>query len=248
MKKITLLIVAILFSFAAQAQFTVTSNFGDINDGDVMTFESVEMHDAKVLFTITNTSNATINMRIKAVSIINTDGQNAQICLGFTCYNNVIEGETYPIGNTLTLAPGETSETNGSVPPLFWNQDPTSDNPDEPITYVLEFQQMDAAGLFVQNTLTYTYKFIPASMAVAQHEKSLDAQIVSTLISNGRLAIKTQKPVQVQVYNLLGQQVKNASLDNGMNTINVSDLTAQVYLVRLYNQQGQTKTQKIVIE
>jgi len=248
MKKITLLLVAVLFSFAAQAQFTVTSNFGDINDGDVMTFQSIDEHDAAVYFTIKNTSTATINMRIKVVSMSNTDGNNAQICLGLNCYNHVVEGQTYPIGNTLTLTPGQTSEDSGSIPPLFWNEDSTSANPDEPIVYVLEFQQMDAAGMFVQNTLTFTYKYIPSTMGVAQHEQSLDAQIVSTLISDGRLAIKTQKPVQVQVYNLLGQQVKNATLENGTNTINVADLTAQVYLVRLYNQQGQTKTQKIVIK
>jgi len=195
-------------------------------------------------YAIHNDADDPINMRIKVVSIENTDGSSVELCLG-KCYYSVAEGQTYPSPNyndgKVTVAPGgQTADGNH-----FWNNHESENG--APITYVLQFQQMDPSGLFPVETIEFTYKYIP-DMGVDTQIKDFDVQILRNIIKNGQLDIKNQQPVDVQIYNLLGKLVKSAHLDNGMNTVNISNLSSQIYLVRFHNTKGQTKTQKIVVE
>ncbi len=244
MKKIYLLFSLLLISLGAQAQFSVVTSMGELEDGDTLVFHSTaETSDAYLDYYIVNTSSQAINMRIKAIEFENTDGSGMEVCLGF-CYYGIIEGQTIPVNDYVTIAPGDTSSASG-VPLHFWSY--YEGNGNEIISYYFEFQQLNNAGV-VTNTLGFVYAYVPNGLAVETPKKDFDVQIMSTMIRNGRLSIKTQKPVEVQVYNLLGQEVKTAKISGGVHSINVADLSSQIYLVRFHNKQGQTKTQKIVIE
>lgn len=98
-------------------------------------------------------------------------------------------------------------------------------------------------SILISNGVEYT-----SMLRKKNPQQGLSVQIRGTMITNGKLAIDTQCPIQMQVYNMLGQEVKSASLASGLNTFDVSDLSAQVYLLRFYNAQGETKTQKVIIE
>lgn len=241
MKKFTFLFAAILlFSFGPlQAQFTVTSNHGDIEDGDVIQFGSTDMSDASLEYKVHNTSSEPINMKIKSVSFENTDGSMMELCFG-VCVYSIQEGVSYPPQLFVTIQPGETQPETGDH---IWSSDPG--NGTETISYVFQFQQI--VSDVAVNTLSFTYEYVP-NLAVKANEKSFNVNIVSTLINDGQLNVKSLKPVDMQIYNLLGKQVKMAKLESGLNTVNISSLSSQIYLVRFQNTQGQTKTQKIVVE
>lgn len=243
MKKFTLLIALFLFGFVSvQAQFNVTTDGQTIEEGQVFKYGSTEFSEAYLEYEIHNTSDEPIDVRIKVVSMENTDGSGMELCLG-NCYYSVTEGQTYPIESYVTIQPGETQPTTGDH---FLNSD--EGNGEEVITYVFEFQQLDVSGNFPTETLNMVYQYDPDYLSVNGQNKAFEATIVNTMINNGELNVKTQKPVDMQIYNLLGKQVKTAKLDNGLNTVNVSNLSSQVYLVRFQNAHGQTKTQKVVIE
>ncbi len=248
MKKITLFLAAVLLCFVAQAQFHVTTIDGDpINADDVFEYTTTDT-TAELGFYVYNDTENPIDMRVKVVSITNGSGDGMQLCFG-QCYYGVLEGATYPVegseASSVTIQPGQHQGSSGDH---IWVESKNGiPNINESSVYVLEFQQMDPMGLFVQESMQITYIYTSA-LSVAEHAQDMAVQLQSTMINNGKLAINAERPAQMQVYNLLGQEVKAAHLASGLNTVDVSSLSAQVYLVRFQNAKGQTKTQKIVIE
>jgi len=249
MKKYYFLLVLLFSVFTMKAQFSVYSEeVGSIADGDVLEFGTVA-HDSEANFSfkVFNESDEPIKMRVKAVSIENTDGSNFEICFGM-CYYSVVEGMTYPLDTStegyVTIQPGESQIADDDH---FWNQDTQGINPDEDISYVFEFQQLDDSGYFVEETLTFTYTY-SRTLDVKKHDSSFGVKIVNTLINNGKLSVQAQKPAGLEIYNLLGQKIKSSQLRTGMNTIEISDLSSQIYLVRIRNAQGELQTSKIVVQ
>ncbi|WP_294818583.1 T9SS type A sorting domain-containing protein [uncultured Flavobacterium sp.] len=66
-------------------------------------------------------------------------------------------------------------------------------------------------------------------------------------LNSGILTVLTESdaPKTVAIYDLLGKEVVNATTDN--NTVNVSNLTAGVYMVKI-SQEGKTATRKLVVQ
>src|SRR5699024_8435569 len=102
-------------------------------------------------------------------------------------------------------------------------------------------------GGVVLEELNFTYTYSP-DLSVDSFNKHFGVQIQNTSINNGKLNIKAETPANIEIYNLLGQQVKNSKLTAGMNTLDIADLSAQIYLVRIQNGKGELKTQKIVVQ
>lgn len=249
MKKIITLFAAILiFGFAAQAQFHVISNFGEVEDGSVFEFTGTSHEEAYMSYKLYNDSDEEASFRIKVVSIYNTDGNNIEACLGGLCYYMIIEGATYPTSGGQpsyeTIAPGQAQLSDDDH---FWNHNETGINPDEPIEVVFAFEKLDQAKLFPVETLSFTYRYSP-SMSVDSFEKDLNVRIENTMIRDGKLNVDTKEPVSAEIYNLLGQKVKSFNLNAGQSTVDISNFSAQIYLVRFINNDGRMRTQKIVVE
>lgn len=246
MKKITLLVVAVLLGMAVHAQFHVTSNHGDIEDGDVLTFTGLDKNDSSIEYEIHNDSDEPIDMRVRMVSFENTDGEDFEICLG-QCYYKVIENTTYPLalGGYVTIEPGESQEE-GAEGDHFWNK-ALGTNPEEDVTYVIQFEQLDPSHSYATETLEFTYVFEYDELSVENHNQEVDVQILNTVTQDGELKIENKESINLEIYNLIGQKVKTAKFNSGKNTIDVSNLSSQVYLARFSNDKGQTFTKKIIV-
>jgi len=57
-------------------------------------------------------------------------------------------------------------------------------------------------------------------------------------ISGNTLTISTQKPLEVEVYDILGKRVLQTEVNATMNTMNVSQLRKGVYLIKLKSDEG----------
>lgn len=249
MKRYLFLVVILLSAFTMNAQFSVYSEeVGNINDGDVLEFGSVaEDSDANFSYEVFNESDEPINMRIKMVSFENTDGNFFEICFGM-CYYSVHEGMTYPLETStegfVTIQPGESQPAAGDH---FWNKDDQGLNPDEDIVYVFQFQQVDESGHFVQESLEFSYVY-SRTLDVDKISNPFGVKIINTMINNGKINIQADQAAGVEVYNLLGQKMLASELNLGMNTIDISNFSSQIYLVRIRNAQGELQTHKIVVQ
>lgn len=247
MKKITLLLLGVMFTFSLQAQYHITSNMGDIEDGTVIEVNSLEESEASLKYEIHNDSDNELKVRVRAISVQNTDGEGFEFCLGGEahCYYKIVEGQAYPIDSYISIPAGETQP--GAGFDHFWNQKEEGINPDEPIVYVIAFEELDATGSIALGTTEFSYTY-NKELSIEDHQKDFSIEIQSTLINSGVLNIEAQEPGNIQIFNLLGQEVKSSSLTTGMNTLDVANLSSQVYLVRLQNQSGAVKNQKIIIK
>lgn|SRR5699024_2870141 len=253
MKKIIILITALLISVIglAQEDFSITSNLGDIEDGKVFEFNIAGEDDSSVNYMITNESENDIYMRLMVVSMSNTDGTQFEACLGGYCYYQIAEGAAYPFPDDPaayeTIGSGESnSGGTGDAANHVKNNKPEGENPEEPIVVEFEFQQVEETGSIVLDKVAFTYIYTP-DLSVDKHE-NFGVQILNTVVKNGELNIKTQEPAQVEIYNLLGQKFNTTKLTSGVNTVDVSNLSTQIYLVRIQNTKGEIKTQKIVVQ
>lgn len=244
MKKITFLFLSLFFSIGTFAQFHVTSNKGDIEDGSTFTFGTTEEDEAKIIFDVHNDGDEPIFMRMKVASIENADGSSTEFCFG-SCMYFITEGLTNPTqGPYPVIEPGETQLSNEDH---FWNFNENPIDATEPITYTISFEEVNGSGSEVINSITFTYTY-DSDLSVEGNEKDFGMEIQNTMIRNGEINIKAQESGAIQIFNLLGQEVKAAKLTTGMNTLDIADLSSQVYLVRFQNQSGAIKTQKIVVE
>ncbi len=253
MKKITVLLTALLIGIIgfAQEDFSITSNFGDIEDGKVFEFNTTEKEDSSMNYVITNESDNDIHMRLMVVSMSNTDGTEFEACLGGQCYYQIVGGETYPFpGDPTGYETIEAGESNsggtGDAANHIWNKKEEGESPEEPIVVDFEFQRVDETGSIVLDKVAFTYIYEP-ELSVDKHE-NFGVQILNTVVKNGELNIKTQEPAQIEIYNLLGQKFNTLKLESGINKVDVSNLSTQIYLVRIQNERGAIKTQKIVVE
>src|SRR5699024_9262042 len=167
MKKTISLWVVMFFAIIAfgQSNFHVTSNFGDVEEGKIFEFNSIDSLESRLNYTIHNDSEDSISMRLKVVSIENFDGKNFEACLGEQCYYQIVEGATYPRPSEPgfeTIAPGESnSGGEGVAANHLWNTNEEGDNPEEPIVVEFAFQRVDDSGGVVLEELNFTYTYAP---------------------------------------------------------------------------------------
>lgn len=246
MKKTTFLFFTFCFLFlTANAQFSVYTNIGYITDRDILETQSTEQSSAELFFEIKNETDAPLDLRLKVISIDNTDGKNISLCFAGDCQNNIYKNAVYPARKEFVTVPA--GDVIAYDQNKIWNKNEAGINKGEDITLIFEIQEIERSTLYVKNALQFTYQYKPVKPKVIS-AKEVNVSIQNTLIKGGKLILDTREPVSIQIYNLIGRQVKNLNLETGLNTIDISDLSAQIYLVRLQNRTGLTKTRKIVVE
>jgi len=239
MKKNLLLLAMFIVGMTMNAQFILKDHDGNvIQDGHVAEFGVAGYPGGSWDYFVHNPSTTEeIHMKALFESAVNTNGSFMEICFDL-CYTGIVIGQVFPPGNsTVNIAPG--GET-GSGNHLLNTYDGS-----DIIEYVFKFYQVDGTGNEIGDAVRVTYIYNP-TLGVGDHSE-LDVTIASTIISN-EMIVKTIEELDMVVYNLQGKIVKSQKLEIGQQTVNMSGLSSQMYIVKFANNNGATKTTKIIVK
>jgi len=239
--KIKLLLLAVVFAaFSMNAQYVIKDHDGNVfTEGMVIEYGTYGLQGASLEYYVTNNGGDAINMRIDFVSAVNADGTGFELCFG-QCYVDLVVGQNVPpapqfvvINSGATTPEGNhfanTLEGDGSTV-QDWN---------------FRFYETDENGADIGNELNFTYRYNPL-LGVEDYSK-LDVVVSSTVILN-EMTVKTVEELNMVVYNLQGKIVKNQQLSIGQQTVDMSGLSSQMYIVKFNNNEGASKTVKIVVK
>ncbi len=238
MKKI-LIAALILLAANVKAQIAVTINGGlQVSNNQVFNYNTV--NDAsKLSFIITNTSEETLNIKIKCQNIDNTNGSNFQLCFGGFCYYSITEGITYPTNFYVTLEPGD-STTAGDH---FWNNNAGAAT--FPLQYDFTFVRVNDNSVYMNDLLSLSYRYGP-NLGTTQFGTLSDMgiKVANTKVTND-LLVETTAETALEIYSVTGQLVKKATV-SGSNTVDVSALAPAVYVVKFTDKQNRQGSIRII--
>ncbi len=230
-----------LVALGMNAQFTMEDHDGNlISDGQELVFGGYLPADpsASYEFYVNNTSTTDpIRMKAEFVSAINADGSLFEICFGL-CYTGITIGQQFPPNaNYVEVLPGEqTLEGNHLA-------NAESGNGTDPVEYVFRFFQIDTNGDEIGDDLTITYKYDP--LLGLNDVNQLNVELFNS--SSNELTIEVVEEMVMNVYNLQGKLVRSEKLNIGRQQINMSNLSAQMYILHFENNRGVSHTEKVVI-
>ena len=236
--KIKFLLFGMLFtSFFMSAQFTVVDGDGnEINDGDVIGVNSIDEADATINFFVTNEGSGTINSTIEYVS--RDTEQTFQLCYGEQCYDDIQVGSSYPpIEAPQVIEPGETTGQGNHF--LYTGEELSSAS-----NHVFRFYTIDNDGNEVGDDLTFTYTY-DSNLSIEDAEASLGLNLGSTIVNNN-LYLNSKESLDLNIYDLQGRLVQSQKVEAGNQELNVANLSTQLYIFRFSNDQGVSKSFKIV--
>lgn len=240
--KTTLLFLSLLLaSFTANAQFEVRDKSDDtiVTEGQTINFSEAGcdyLDPCNWKFKVTNTSSEAIYMRIFVDNLVGTDGSDFQLCFANSCYNNIALNGGYP-STAAMIAPGSTNSAGNN----FWNQNAT--NTTTPMSWAFRFQAFNVSGTEIGTPLSVTYNFDPS---LSIDESALSTLEVYPTNAKNELNVNSSENLSADFYDLLGRSVKQVNIVSGGDTINISDLSAQPYIIRFKNEEGESITKKIV--
>ena len=186
-------------------------------------------------FFITNTGPDEIYTRIEFVSAVNATGAGFELCFG-QCYIDLVVGQTVPPApQFLAIAPGGiTSEGNHFANTLEGT---------EVKDYVFRFYETDSDGNDIGSDLSFTYRYDPTLGVNDLNE--LNISVASTVILND-MQVNAVEELNMEIYNLQGKLVSSEKINIGQQLINMSNLSSQMYIVKFSNDEGASKTIKVV--
>ena len=237
--KNTISVIAIFlstFAILAQNPYTVTDYDGEeITEGMVVTLNNYGVPDGSFDYFVTNNSDDDINMRIEFVSAINADGSGFELCFD-QCFIDLEVGQSFtPAPNYVTIPSEETTPSGNHFATLIGG--------DEVQDYNFRFYLTDAEGNDIGNNLNFTYRYDP--ILGLNDVRELGVVISATVISN-EMEVVAMEEVNLAIYNLKGQLINSQILNTGNQIINLSYLAPQMYIVKLTNIAGISKTLKIL--
>ncbi len=238
--KLRLLFLSLFYATAGMmAQYAVEDGDGNaINDGDVLNFGVTGVPDANLSFYVTNNGGSTINMKIEFVSATNADGSEFELCFGL-CYTGITIGNSYPGGSDFIAIDAGATTGPGNH---FYNY--AAGNGTDVLDYVFRFYETDGAGNDIGNSLTITYRYDPS---LSVNDNKLDVVVSSTVI-DGQINVNVQEDLNLAIYDLNGRIVQNQKLEAGQQTVNLSNLSAQMYILHFTNNKGISQVTKVVVK
>lgn len=243
MKKKLLFLSFMLTCFISFAQFELRKTSTDelIADGSTISFNESGSSfgaDYNWKFKVINTSATDIYMKIFVDNMTNTDGTNFQLCFANVCLNSISTGSGYP--NTAALiTPGETNVAGNSL----WNQHPTGTL--DAMSWTFRYQAFDAAGNEIGTPISMTYNY---NINLSVEEANLTQVDIYPTNVKEELTITSNEVLNAEIFNILGAKVKQLTTSVGSSTINISDLSSQLYIIRFTNDAGKQIIKKIVKE
>lgn len=240
--KFILVSIISLFSLASFSQLTLKKLDGTvINDGDVLTYTSIEEPANYLGLKIYNSLSEDVTVKVKVISFPAGYGSNLQLCVDPVCVNNLIVGNSYPGFGSTIPANGENGNAdhfkNSNVGDGVSNLD-----------YVLKLFRVDENNVEVGNSITFTYRYSPSLSTSAFNQlANAGIQLKSTVVKNN-IELQVTKPVKASIYDLNGKIVADQNLVAGINLIEASKLASGLYLLTVTTNEGKKITQKIIKE
>jgi hypothetical protein len=236
MKKVLLLLAVFFAAITVNAQYVVEDQFGnEIIDGMVVEFSDYGVSNASLNFFITNTGPDEIYTRIEFVSAVNATGAGFELCFG-QCYYDLVVGQTVPPApQFLTIASGGTTPEGNH----FANTLEGTEIKD----YVFRFYETDSDGNDIGSDLSFTYRYDPILGVNDLNE--LNISVASTVILND-MQVNAVEELTMEIYSLQGKLVNSQKINIGQQLINMSNLSSQMYIVKFSNDEGASKTIKVV--
>ena len=238
MKRKIFFLLLLSVTTLSQAQFSVETPTGDpLVDGQSVFFNVLTDPEAYLEFLVFNEAASEINMKVEFVSVTNADGSGMQICFG-ECYTGTSPGTSYPIGDVVVIQPGQ-SQT--SIGDHFYNSDPG--NGTDAITYEFRFDQVDQGGNEIGDDLTLFYVYDP--LLSTGDVTALEASVYPT-VTTSDVTVEVKEDVAIAVYDVQGRLVKQINMEAGRQTLSLADLRSNIYLLQMQDDNGRTKTVKVM--
>lgn len=243
MKKILLLLTSLFISILSFGQFSMTINDEAASDGDEFSFFTTGGSESEIEFVLTNESEADIKVVCTVESVTNNaDGDNTQFCWE-VCYTSpVVAGNQYhPPSGPQLLTPGSSTAPHGNH---FVNLD-TGDDPDSPVIYVFKFHEVNDDGDEIGDPITVTYIY---DITLALEDIDNVSYKLYPSVTDESFTIEVDEDITGVIINSNGQIVKEFIAKSGSNTVDVSNLTSQLYYVVLTNKKAQKSLSKLLIK
>lgn len=240
--KFILVSIISLFSLASFSQLTLKKLDGTvINDGDVLTYTSIEEPANYLGLKIYNSLSEDVTVKVKVISFPAGYGSNLQLCVDPVCVNNLIAGNSYPGFGSTIPANGENGNADHFKNSNFGDGVSNLD-------YVLKLFRVDENNVEVGNSITFTYRYSPSLSTSAFNQlANAGIQLKSTVVKNN-IELQVTKPVKANIYDLNGKLVADQNLVAGINLIEASKLASGLYLLTVTTNEGKKITQKIIKE
>lgn len=235
----TSLLLILAMAFQAKAQNLTLSHSGNDVSNNVVNIDGAPSDEIKVIFSITNTSNSSINVKVKKRVNEDIEGADNTFCLTSCFSPDVYESpEHYTIG---------AGETTGSE--VFYVQFyPNGLSGNAQISY--EVFNVDNAEDKV--TVTVNYNITPTGInneKVNVNVKAFPNPTVGPFVNFSiSLPSSVSKPKLV-VYNLLGVKVAEKEIGTANQSIelDVSHLSKGIYLYSILSGNKMIITKKLIV-
>lgn len=211
-----------------------------INNGDVINFSQITNPASYLGLKIYNSSNADIYVKIKVVSVVNSDKSNLQLCIDPVCVSNLIVGASYPTGGSLIAANGQ----NGNLDHFLNNNAGIVAN--QNVDYTFKLFMIDENEVEVGNSITFTYRYTPnLSTSDFNQLEAIGVQLKSTVVANA-LEFTSTAAITTSIYDLNGKVVIATESTTGNQAVDVTSLSASIYFARFSTLGGKYKTIKFI--
>lgn len=241
MKKNYLLLLLFVCQLSV-SQISITSYGVPVTNGAVLAKNQIGYPQAEILFRVRNNGTTTTNVWAKCESLLNNNGSMFQFCFADVCFAEVQQGVVYPI-QALTLTPGS---SNGNFD-HFLNEN--IGNGTYPLDFVFKFfqtNQTTQGGTEVGNAITLTYRFDPTLSIDEVDQLQTSGVIVKSTVIDTELNLDVLKGTAMTIYDLNGKSVYGTNLEYGIQSIDVCNLSAGIYIISFTNEEGITSTKKII--
>jgi hypothetical protein len=243
MKKL-LLLAGLLSLGAVNAQIALTHDGIPFVDGETFTYHTTNNENLAVQLPIlaTNNTAAEIYMQIRVDEVVNNPtGAGVALCFVSVCFNDIQVGDVVPPAiQNIPIAAGE---SNPIVDHFFSTAAGDGINP---VQYKLTFLQVDSEGNILDEMLSFFYRYEPtAGVDNFEALKNMGITVNNTVVKN-TLNIDATVNAGIQLYDTNGKLVKSAKVENGSQSIDLSELSTAVYIAKFLTQDNKSTTIRIV--
>jgi len=244
MKKVVFFIL-MMISYVSFGQYTLENHEtgNTVSDGDVIT---VANNNYTTHFVVHNTGTVPLKGTLHIDNIINTDGTEINVCVGFNgqgnCYNQIAIGDSYDTNShgSTYLQPGASSAPS-DIDFAHHDGTPNFVSNNFPKDYVVSLTLYNANDNTVVGVTHFTYRYNPQS---AINTLSKDEFSITT--SKHSLRVRNTHNTELYIYNLTGKLVKTYKLSAGTHSLYIN-LTSGLYIARA-KADGKEVTSKLYIK
>jgi hypothetical protein len=111
---------------------------------------------------------------------------------------------------------------------------------------------LTTSGVFTTNSCSIQTPTMCNTLAVEAHEETQETSVYPNPCNNYFIidlnSVATTNLIQVSIYNMIGEVVKNKFLNSSYNTIETSDLPSGMYIYNIFDQNGIQKAGQIIAQ